>query len=94
MTTVIPMAGRRAAPPSSISDTTNPETIRLHVQAENALSTALHELRRLDATPATLRVATSRAIRAATLLKRASEGISSPPAPSVLAPEGKGVARG
>lgn len=81
MTTVIPMAGRRAAPPSSISDTTNPETIRLHAQAENALSTALHELRRLDATPATLRVATlrvatNRAIRAATLLKRASKVVN------------------
>lgn len=76
MTTVIPMAGRRAAPPSSISDTTNPETIRLHAQAENALSTALRELRRLDATPATLRVATNRAIRAATLLKRASKVVN------------------
>lgn len=77
MTTVIPLAGRRAAPHSSPTDTTDPETIRLHVQAENALSTALHELRRLDPTPATFRLATNRAIRAATLLKRASEGANS-----------------
>jgi hypothetical protein len=73
MTTVIPLASRKAAPYSSTMDTTDPETIRLHVQAENALCTALHELRRLDATPTTLRLATNRAIRAATLLKRASE---------------------
>lgn len=71
MTTVIRMAGRSAAPqlPST------PELIGLHIQAENALATALHELRRLDATPATLRLATARATRAATLLKRASEHV-------------------
>ena len=76
MTTVIPLAGRRAAPAPSTLDTTSPETIRLHGLAENALATALHELRRLDATPATLRLATARATRAATLLKRASECVN------------------
>lgn len=94
MTKVIPLAGRRAAPYSSTTDTTDPETIRLHVQAENALSTALHELRRLDATPTTLRVATNRAIRAATLLKRASEGVPSLPAPFMQSPKAKGVSHG
>ena len=72
MTTVIPLV-RPAAPNLSTLDTTNPETIRLHGLAENALATALHELRRLDATPATLRLATARATRAGTLLRRACE---------------------
>lgn len=75
MTTVIPMA-RHAAPTSSTLDTTNPETIRLHGLAENALATALHELRRLDATPTTLRLATARATRAGTLLRRACEALN------------------
>lgn len=73
MTAVIPLAGRRAA---AFPLPSTPELIGLHVQAENALSTALHELRRLDATPATLRLATARATRAATLLKRASECVN------------------
>lgn len=69
MTKVISLASRCAAPalPST------PELIGLHMLAENALSTALHALRQLDATPDTLRLATARATRAATLLKRASE---------------------
>lgn len=73
MTTVISLAGRCAAA-SPLPAT--PELFALHVQAENALSVALHELRRLDATPATLRLATARATRAATLLKRASECVN------------------
>lgn len=75
MTTVIPMV-RHAAPTLSTLDTTNPETIRLHGLAENALATALHELRRMDATPATLRLATARATRAGTLLRRACEALN------------------
>lgn len=70
MTKVIPLV-RHVAPNPSVLDTTNPEAIRLHAQAENALATALHELRRLDATTDALRLATARATRAATLLKRA-----------------------
>lgn len=73
MTTVIPLAGRRAAA-SPLPST--PELIGLHVQADNALATALHELRRLDATPATLRLATARATRAGTLLRRACESLN------------------
>lgn len=51
-------------------DTTDPDAIRLHTQAENALATALHHLRSLDMTPAGLKAATARACRAATALKR------------------------
>ena len=75
MTTVIPLV-RHAAPTPSTLDTSNPETIRLHGLAENALATALHELRRMDATPATLRLATARATRAGTLLRRACENLN------------------
>lgn len=57
----------------SITDTSNPEIIRLHGLAENALATALHCLRSVDCSPAKLQMATARAVRAATLLKRASE---------------------
>lgn len=67
------LCARTAAPVQSITDTTNPEIIHLHGLAENALATALHELRRINATPANLRLATARAVRAATLLKRACE---------------------
>lgn len=69
MTTVIHPASRRAAPttpPASL------ETIQLHAQAHNALSTALHYLALPDCTPQQLHTATARAVRAATLLKRAS----------------------
>lgn len=52
------------------TDTTNPDLIALHTQAENALATALHHLRSLDMTPAGLKAATARACRAATALKR------------------------
>jgi hypothetical protein len=41
--------------------------------AENALATALHCLRSLDCTPAQLQTATGRAVRAASLLKRATQ---------------------
>lgn len=68
MTKVIPLAGRRAAPPSPESL----EIIQLHAQAHNALSTALHCLAQPECTPLHLKVATGRALRAATLLKRAS----------------------
>jgi hypothetical protein len=73
MTTVIHLASRRAVPAKSLMDTTNPEVIRLHAQAENALSTALHYMRKADFTPEMLQTATARAIRAATLLKRATQ---------------------
>lgn len=63
---------RTAAPIQSQADTSNPEIIRLHVQAENALAAALHLLRATDCDPAKLQAATGRAIRAATALKRLS----------------------
>ena len=47
------------------------ELIQLHAQAHNALSTALHCLAQPECTPLHLKVATGRALRAATLLKRA-----------------------
>lgn len=68
MTKVIPLAGRRAAPPSPESL----EIIQLHAQAHNALSTALHCLAQPECSPQHLATATARAVRAATLLKRAS----------------------
>jgi hypothetical protein len=71
MADIIPLV-RPRAPILSTTDTSNPETIRLHGLAENALSTALHCLRSMDCDPE-LAKATARAIRAATLLKRASE---------------------
>lgn len=64
---------RHNAPTQSTTDTTHPETIRLHCLAENALSTALYCLRSTDCDPANMRTATARAIRAATLLKRAAQ---------------------
>ncbi|MDO9032883.1 MAG: hypothetical protein Q7V09_20845 [Hydrogenophaga sp.] len=45
---------------------------QLHDRAHNALATALHCLQRPDCTPANLKTATARAVRAATPLKRAS----------------------
>lgn len=62
-------AGRTAAP--TFNDTTDPAQIALHAAAENALATALHLLRDPSGTAADLQRATARAIRAATLLKRA-----------------------
>ncbi len=65
---------RPHAPIQSTTDarTTHPEAIRLHGLASNALSTALYLLNKVDSTPAQLQQATARAVRAATLLKRAS----------------------
>ena len=81
MTKVIPLvrtaapiitASRCAAPSLSILDnTTDPAMIALHVQAENALAFALGLLRKPQGTAADLERATARAVRAATLLKRA-----------------------
>ncbi len=69
---VITLASRRAAPSLSILDnTTDPALIALHVQAENALAFALGLLRKPQGTAADLERATARAVRAATLLKRA-----------------------
>ena len=68
---IITRARRRAAPIQSATDTTDPQTIALHVAAENALSMALSMLRNPAGTAADLERATARAIRAATLLKRA-----------------------
>ena len=67
---IITLAGRRAAPTPSALDTTDRDTIALHVQAENALSMALSMLRKPAATAADLERATARACRAATALKR------------------------
>lgn len=69
MTTVITLASRRAAPTSPPASL---ETIQLHAQAHNALSTALHYLAQPECTPQQLQTATARAVRAATLLKRAA----------------------
>jgi|GEM_PF-3230945 len=69
MTNVVPMASHRAAP---TSPPVSLETIQLHAQASNALSTALHFLGQPDCTAQQLQFATARAVRAATLLKRAS----------------------
>ncbi len=70
---VITLASRRAAPitSSTFTDTTDHDTIALHVQAENALSMALGLLRNPQGTAADLERATARACRAATLLRRA-----------------------
>lgn len=70
MADVINLAQHRAA--ASVPDTTHPETIRLHGLATNALATALHHLQSLDSDPAKLALATARAVRAATALKRLS----------------------
>ncbi len=48
------------------------ETIQLHAQAHHALATALHCLMQPECTPEQLQTATARAVRGATLLKRAS----------------------
>lgn len=53
-------------------DTADPEVIRLHAMAENALASALHQLRSASNAPDMLGKATARAIRAATALKRIS----------------------
>ncbi len=65
---VITLAGRRAAP--IITDTTDRDTIALHVAVENGLSAALGLLRSPDGTAADLERATARVCRAATLLRR------------------------
>ncbi len=67
---VITLAGRCTAP--SITDTTDRDTIALHVAAENALSMALGLLRNPQGSAADLERATARACRAATMLKRLS----------------------
>jgi len=72
MTQAIATLARTTAPTQSQADTSNPEVIRLHIQAENALASALHLLRSIDCDPAKLQAATGRAIRAATMLKRLS----------------------
>ncbi len=77
--TVLSLAARTAAPihhasrtaAPAFTDTTDRDTIALHMQAENALSMALSLLRDPAGTAADLQRATARAIRAATLLKRA-----------------------
>lgn len=67
---VITLAGRRAA--LSITNTTDRDTIALHVQAVNALNMALGLLLNPQGTAADLKRATARACRAATMLKRLS----------------------
>lgn len=61
---------RTAAPATSYTDTTDPQTIRLHIAAENALESALRMLRAADCDAAKVQAATGKAIRAATALKR------------------------
>ena len=63
---------RKPAPVTSYTDTTDPQAIGLHIAAENALAGALQLLRAADCDAAKVQAATGRAIRAATLLKRAS----------------------
>lgn len=67
MTTVITLASRRADPTAHPLD-----PIQLHAQAHNALSSALYYLLQPEGTVQQLQAATARAVRAATLLKRAS----------------------
>lgn len=71
MSKVFDLASRRAAPPTQ-TPTEPLELIQLHAQAHNALSTALHCLQQPECSPQHLKTATARAVRAATLLKRAS----------------------
>ena len=73
MTQAITALVRSRAPVilQSQADTSNPEVIRLHAAAENALASAPHLLRATDCDPAKLQQATGRAIRASVLLKRA-----------------------
>jgi len=61
---------RTTAPATSYTDTTDPQTIRLHIAAENALASALHLLRAADCDMTKVQAATGRAIRAATALKQ------------------------
>ena len=68
---IIP-ASPAAAPIRPQADTTDRDTIALHVQAENALSMALAMLRNPTGTAADLERATARVCRAATMLKRLS----------------------
>ena len=68
---ILTLASHRATPTTSITDTSDRDTIALHVQAENALSLALGLLRKPQGTAADLERATARVCRAATLLKRA-----------------------
>ena len=73
---VLTLASRRAAPitlpkSSAFTNTTDRDTIALHIQAENALAMALSLLRNPTGTAADLERATARACRAATLLRRA-----------------------
>jgi len=74
MTKVIPLASRRAAP--TVTTLEPLEIIQLHAQAHNALATALHCLAQPECSPQHLATATARAVRAATLLKRASSASS------------------
>ena len=79
---VIHLPGRRAGGTLVHTHTTprafpklaciNPESLSV---IENALSMALHFVRQPGALPANLWAATSRATRAATLLKQACEGV-------------------
>lgn len=74
MTKVITLV-RSHAPIQSNADTftTNPEAIRLHGLASNALSMASSLLNRTDTTLEELQRATARAVRAASLLKQACQ---------------------
>lgn len=65
------IAGRRAAPSQSATDSNDPQIIALHAAAENALIMALAMLRNPAGTAADLQRATGRVIRAATLMRRA-----------------------
>lgn len=74
MTSVTHVASRRAAPATPAADPL--ETIQLHVQAHNALNSAIHYLTQPHCTTVQLQAATARAVRAATLLKRASAAVA------------------
>ena len=78
MTKVTHLASRRAAPTPSPVPATSLDLIQLHAQAHNALASALHYLQRPNGTPSDLSAATARAVRAATLLKRACSQVNQP----------------
>lgn len=71
---IVPQAARATARPQA--DSTDPQVIRLHAAAENALASALRLLRSLDCDPAQLHAATSRAARAAVALRRLDRAIN------------------
>jgi len=73
MTKVIPLASRQAGRISPLPSKSDVLTPQRQAVIENALTMALHFVRQPGAVPANLWAATSRATRAATLLKQLCE---------------------